>query len=326
MVESGALFDIVFISYHFHSKGEYLDLRRIRYFVAVAEERSFTRAADRLHISQPPLSQNVKALEEEIGVQLLIRDHRGVKPTDAGLVFLRQARHILGSVRHAVDETVRVAAGTSGTVRIGAVTSALFRVFPPVYAALRRRLPDAEIAVYESTSQQQIAQMVRGDIDLAIVHGPVDATGFRVDRLCAERMCAVVPTSHRLAGRGPISLSSLASEDFVLFSREQSPGFFDSIAAMCVRAGFSPRVRHTAREAQTVVRLVGLGLGVSLVSEALDAAQNAGACFRRLSDPAATIEYCLVSKPEGASQLAQKAVDVVRHTTAPAKPPTSRRR
>lgn len=301
-----------------------MDLRRIRYFIAVAEERSFTRAADRLHISQPPLSQNVKALEEEIGVQLLVRDHRGVKPTDAGLVFLRQARHILGAVRHAVDETVRVAAGTSGTVRIGAVTSALFRLFPPVYAALRLKLPDAEVAMIESTSQQQIAQIMRDDLDLAIVHGPVDAPGLRVDKLCAERMCAVLPRTHALAGSRPIALSALAGEDFVLFSREQSPGFFDSIAAMCVRAGFSPLVRHTAREAQTIVRLVGLGLGVSLVSEALETPQSANVCFRRLHDPTDAIEYCLVSKPDSASELVQRAAGIIRQATAA--PRAARRR
>jgi DNA-binding transcriptional LysR family regulator len=304
-----------------------LDLRRIRYFIAVAEERSFTRAAERLHISQPPLSQNVKALEEEIGVQLLVRDRRGVKPTDAGLVFLNQARHLLGVLRHAVDETVRVAAGTSGTVRVGAVTSALFKVYPPVHAALRAGLPNAEVAIYESTSQGQIAQLARDDIDLAIVHGPVDAPGMRVDRLCTERMCAVLPRTHALAGTRPIALSSLAGEEFVLFSRDQSPGFFDSIAAMCVRAGFSPRVRHTAREAQTVVRLVGLGLGVSLVSEALETSNIAASvCFRPLSDPGATIEYCLVSQPEGASELAQKATAIIRRTAAAQRPAARRRK
>lgn len=294
----------------------FLDLRQIRYFVAVAEERSFTRAAQRLHISQPPLSQNVKALEDEMGVSLLVRSHLGVTPTDAGLTFLRQARRILGLVKDAVDETVHVGQGHSGSVRIGVVSSSLFRLMPPVLERLRAQLPDAVVTLSESTSNNQLSALVRGELDIGIIHGPVEVRGLHVEKLCSEPMCAVLPWDHPLAGRGPLPLSALAPYDFVLFAREQSPGYFDSIAAMCVHAGFSPKVKHTARDSPTTVRMAALGMGVGLVSQALRAEHRELACFRRFDDASVAIDYLLAWHPEDASELVRQAVQVVRRVAS----------
>lgn len=294
-----------------------MDLRRIRYFVAVAEERSFTRASARLSISQPPLSQGVKALEDEMGVQLLRRDRRGVAPTDAGLVFLRQARSILNLVKNAVDETTQVAEGKSGTIRIGAIASSLFRVIPPIMAKLRADLPDVAVTIHESYSRALIAAVLRDELDVAILHGPVEAAGVRIERLAAEKMCAVFTQSHRLAGTGPISVSELAGEDFVLFDRNQAPAFFDAIVALCMRAGFSPRIRHTAQDSPTMVRMVGLGLGVTIVSEALNVGQVGNTCFRAFVESSADIEYCIVWKPQSASQVLERALATMRKTAAP---------
>src|SRR6476659_3379451 len=178
----------------------------MRYFVAVAEERSFTRASARLNISQPPLSQGIKALEDEMGVQLLFRDRRGVAPTDAGLVFLRQARSILGLVKNAVDQTTQVAEGKSGTIRIGAIASSLFRIVPPIIAKLRADLPDVAVTIHAYSSRAMLAAVLRDELDVAILHGPIEATGVHIERLAVEKMCAVFAQSHRLAGTGPISV------------------------------------------------------------------------------------------------------------------------
>lgn len=286
----------------------------MRYFVAVAEERSFTRASARLNISQPPLSQGVKALEDEMGVQLLFRDRRGVAPTDAGLVFLRQARNILDLVKHTVDQTTQVAEGKSGTIRIGTIASSLFRVVPPIIARLRADLPDVAVTVRESTSRTLLAALLRDELDVAILHGPTEAAGVKIERIAMEKMCAVVARSSHLAGTGPISVSELAAEDFVLFDRDQAPAFFDTIVALCMRAGFSPRIRHTSRDSPTMVRMVGMGLGVTIVSEALDAGHVENTCFRAFAEPSAEIEYCIGWKAHHTSELLERAIATVRKT------------
>jgi DNA-binding transcriptional LysR family regulator len=286
----------------------------MRYFIAVAEERSFTRASARLNISQPPLSQGIKALEDEMGVQLLYRDRRGVALTDAGLVFLRQARSILDLVRNAVDQTTQVAEGKSGTIRIGTIASSLFRIVPPLLARLRADLPDVVVTVRESSSRPLVAAVLRDELDVAILHGPIEAPGLRIERLAVEKMCAVFTQSHRLAGTGPISVSELAGEDFVLFDRDQAPAFFDAIVALCVRAGFSPRIRHTARDSPTMVRMVGMGLGITIVSEALAAGHVENTCFRPFVEPSAGIEYCIGWKAEQTSEVVERAIATIRTT------------
>jgi DNA-binding transcriptional LysR family regulator len=287
-----------------------VDLRRIRYFVAIAEERSLTRAAARLRVSQPPLSQAIKALEDEIGVQLLVRSGRGVVPTDAGLVFLREARHILGAVKTAMDETVQVAAGKGGTLRLGAVASSYFGVLPRILTRLKKHVPGISIALTENNSRALIAGLMRDDLDLAVLHGPINSEEVRSVALSVEKMCAVLPVTHRLAKKRSISVSDLRDEDFVLFDREQAPGFFDSIVSLCVRAGFSPKIRHLSRDTPTMLQTVSIGMGVTISAESLKYAGARNTVFCMLSDPAATVQYHLAWKPTGTSKIMEKAIAV----------------
>jgi len=291
-----------------------LDLRRIRYFVAVAEEGSFTRAAARLRISQPPLSQAIKALEHEMGVKLLTRNRRGVVPTDAGLVFLREARHIVGAFKTAIDKTLHVAAGKGGTLRIGAVSSSFYRVLPPILSQLQRRLPDASVTLMGNDSGVLTVALLRDEIDFAILHGPTNVAGLRNDLLATERMCAVVPRTHRLGRMRSIPVSALIDEEFVLFNREQAPGLFDSIVSLCERAGFSPKIKHISRDTPTMLQTVGLGIGVTIASESLRQSGARNTSFCMLNDPTAKVQYYLAQKTEGTSRLVETAVAITLRT------------
>jgi len=294
-----------------------MDLRQIRYFVAVAEEGSFTRASKRLHISQPPLSQNIKALEEEMGVTLLIRNQRGVTPTDAGLTLLHQGRRILGLVKDTLEETVRVAGGSFGRIRIGTVSSALFGLMTPVLAELRSQLRDIQVDVTATTSNDILRRLELGELDLGIVHGPSETSKLIVENLYSESMCVAMRCDHPLARRERISLTELAPYDFILFARELSPAYFDSIASLCVRAGFSPKSTHTARDSPTLVRMAALGIGLALVSDGLRNMQVENVCFRPLDDPTVKVGYLLAWNPKETSERIRRVMAVIRQVTQP---------
>ena len=272
-----------------------MELRQLRYVVALAEAGSFTRAAQRLHITQPPLSQQIKLLEEELGAKLFVRSARGVTLTDAGAAFLRHARALSEGVKAALRETSEIASGSIGMVRIGCIGSALFSSMPPILAHLRRTAPSIGLSITELSSQAQTSALLGGELDLGVMHRPWPVPGLQVEPLLRERLRAVVPLRHRLAVRRSIALAVLAEEDFVFASRDVAPVSFDQMIATCVRAGFSPRIRHTASQLATIVQMVRLELGVALVPESLARAPGDGVRFVPVADREAMIDTYLVS-------------------------------
>jgi len=248
-----------------------LDLRQLRYFVAVAEELHFGRAAQRLAITQPPLSFNITKLEETLGFRLLRRSTREVALTPAGRVIYQEAIKILALTREARALAGRAARGEAGTIHIGFVGSAMLT---PLAARVRhfgKARPDAQVVVHELNSFEQIDALQRRQIDFGIIHPRAMPRGVASQVLDAERFVCALPADHSLADRARINLRHLRHEEFVLFPRHFSPEYHDKIVALCARAGFMPNIRHEVRHMLSIASLVARNFGVSLVPAAVQA-------------------------------------------------------
>ncbi|MCW5625207.1 MAG: LysR family transcriptional regulator [Burkholderiales bacterium] len=270
------------------------ELRHLRYFVAVAEELHFGRAATRLHISQPPLSMQIRALEEALGVQLLIRNQRHVALTKAGEVFLDEARHIVARVNAAAEAARRADRGQMGTLAIGFVSHADYGLLPPLLREFRARAPSVRLTLKESTTDRQIDDLVDGRLDVGFVLTPIEDPRLVSRPIYREPLLAALPEHHPLAQReGPVQLAALADAPFILFPRPLGPGLYDEIVSCCRRVGFSPRVEQEAVQMQTIVSLVSAEIGVALIPASLEHMGRTGVVYKALGDTASSCELAL---------------------------------
>jgi DNA-binding transcriptional LysR family regulator len=268
-----------------------MELRHLRYFVAVAEEGHVTRAAERLGIQQPPLSQQIRALETELDAQLFHRKPRGVELTPAGRAFFDEAKAILARVGDAVAATKRAARGEAGRIGIGFTSSASFHPFVPrAIRAFRERHPLVALTLEESGTTELVEALRSEAIDAAFVRSPVgESADLTVRPLLEEPMVAALPSGHPLSGTGnPLPLAALAGEIFILYRRPVGPGLHDAIIAACDRAGFSPQIGQEAPRMLSTLSLVAAGLGVTLVPKSMSRLQVEGVAYRGL-DPSAQL-------------------------------------
>jgi DNA-binding transcriptional LysR family regulator len=270
-----------------------MELRHIRYFIAVAEDGHITRAAERLGMQQPPLSQQIRALEKELGVQLFRRKPRGVELTDAGRALLPDARAILAQIDHAFASTRRTARGEQGRITVGFTSSAPFHPFVPrVIRAFREAFPLVSLTLDESGTTELIGDLREERVDAAFIRTPVaDPAGLVVDRLLEEAMIVALPSQHALAhaGRGDgagVNLKHLAGETFIVYRRHTGPGLYDAIIAACHAAGFSPLVGQEAPRIVATLNLVAAGLGLSIVPASLQRMHMDGVTYRCLTGAA----------------------------------------
>ena len=257
-----------------------MDVRQLRSFVVVAEELHFRRAADRLHLSQPALSQQIRSLENELEVPLLFRNRRRVELTAAGASFLPEAHDLLATLDGAIASARRVHEGRVGRLRIGFVGSALLSIVPAVLQRFRAARPEVELELRERSTVEQLSALRGGEIDIGLVPLPIDDVGLDVKVLVREPAIAVLPAGHALAGLVRIGLARLAAEPFVLFPRAQAPGFHDRLVDAVSREGDAPRVVQEATEMQTIVGLVAAGIGVSLVPSSVERLALPGVAYR----------------------------------------------
>ena len=288
-----------------------MDLRRIRYFVVLSEELHFGRAAARLGISQPPLSQQIRVLEAELGARLFARSNRRVELTQAGQVVLPEARALLAQAERTSAVALRAQRGEVGELRVGFTGSAAFSgAIPALILAYRRRTPGVYLRLRELTSQQQLAAMVEQQLDVAFVRSPERPQvppALEATRLFEDTLLVALPPQHVLAARdGALPVSALADEEFVMYPRESGTGVYDQIVTLCRQAGFMPRVAQEAREAPTIVGLVAAGVGLALVPASLSSINIRGVVYRPLAERGARSAMWLVLRARGLS--AQEAL------------------
>ncbi len=262
-----------------------MDLRHLRYFVAVAEEGHITRAAERLGMQQPPLSQQIRALEAELEVQLFRRKPRGVELTEAGEGLLADARRILAEVAATLDRTRRTARGELGRLAVGFTASAPFHPF--VTRSLREfraASPGVTVILEEAGTADLVADVRAERLDVAFVRSTEPAgEGVTFHSLLEEPMVAALPAAHPLAQGKPLRLAALAAEPFVLYRRTSGPGLYDAIVGACHRAGFAPRIEQEAPRITATLNLVAAGLGVTLVPRSLSSLQADAIAYRPLA-------------------------------------------
>ncbi len=299
-----------------------MELRHLRYFVAVAEELHLGRAAERLRIAQPPLSRQIRDLEREVGTPLFERVPRGVELTPAGRAFLPEARLTLAQAERAQRTARRAAQGETGRLRVGFVeTAADAAVLPDVLGFFRMHLPDVGVSLFEMDALQQAEALRTERIDLGILHSlPTDAAQWlRVEPVYDDPIVAAVPQTHALAGRARLTLKELATESFVLFPRPTAPVLYDALIARCRAAGFSPRVVQEAAGWHTLAGLVAAGVGVAFVPESLAELRRPGVVYTPL--PGLKVELRMVAawKRGARSPVRERFVTTLR-TIARARP------
>lgn len=289
-----------------------MELRHLRYFVAVAEELSFTRAARRLHIAQPPLSQQVRALEEELGARLLERTHHHVELTATGRQFLVDARAILAKTEEAVQKAQRTATGEEGTLHLGFVTSAMDEdTVPRLLREFQNRYPAVALRLEQLSSVEQVQALLGKAIDAGFIRPPVDEPRLALHTITRESLLLALPAGHPLAQRARVQLRSLGTEPWVIVSRDMAAGLNQKTVELCERAGFKPNVVMEVGEIQTIVGLVAAGFGVSLVPAVLTRLHRRGVVYVPLASPHATVEVCLAYLRDSTSPVLPHFVEFI---------------
>ena len=283
-----------------------MELRHLRYFVAVGDALNFGRAALALHIAQPPLSRAIQALEAELGTPLFDRGARGVTLTGAGAALLPEARRLLRDAEEFRQYARQYAAGEAGTLGIGFVSTAAYNVLPRIVPAFRARRPGVRLALREATSDVQGPALVAGEIDVGFVIPGAAHAALAYAPLHREPMIAALPSRRRWPPR--VALRTLADEPFILFPREVAPGLHDAIIALCRRAGFTPRVGQEAIQMQTIVSLVAGGMGVALVPASLEHQRRDGVVYRALAERSPHVEIGLAWRASDDSPLTRAFV------------------
>lgn len=261
-----------------------MELRHLRYFLAVAEERNFTRAAERLGIRQPPLSRQIRELEQEFEAPLFHRLTRGVELTEAGAVLAEDARRVLDQIERVRAGVRNRARGETGQLRVGFAGATYFQpIVPGIIRDFRERFPGVVLSPEQSNTPRLSIGLRAGEIDIAFIRPPMEhGEGLRAELLVDEPMVAVLPGAHPLADEPSVALSALAAETFILVPRVIGPGFYDSIIAGCRDAGFVPRLGQEAPQMPAMVPMVAAGFGVSVVPQSLRQIRTEGVVYRDL--------------------------------------------
>lgn len=296
----------------------HLELRQLRYFVTVAEELHFGRAALRLHMTQPPLSQTIMALEELLGAPLFVRTRREVQLTPAGSALLPEARRLLAHAQELPALVQRAALGEAGRLSLAFVSSADYSVLPPLLRAYQRAYPQVQMVLQEATSDLQLDELLAGRIDAGLLIPPLpDKARLALDYLpvLAEPLVLAAPAGlAALETAGPVRLQQLPALPLIIFPRAISPALHDAILGVFAAAGMTPQIGQQAIQMQTIVSLVSAGMGYALVPQSVSNLMRPGVEYRPLQDPTPLVETGLAWRRDNTSPVLQGFLALLRGT------------
>jgi DNA-binding transcriptional LysR family regulator len=295
-----------------------MELRHLQQFVAVAEEKHITRAAERLGMQQPPQSQRIKGIEDELGIQLFKRKARGVDLTEAGRIFFEHARLTIAQHERGLDATKRAARGEQGQLRLGVPPTAPFHpLLPAAVRAFREAYPLVLLTMDELLRTELVGRMQDERMDVAFIRAQLTKIdGLTIHALCSERMIIALPTGHPLARKSAkegLALSALAADTFVAYAREQGPALYEATLAACLKAGFSPRLGQEAPRVTSALSLVAAGLGVAIVPASMRRMGMENVVYRDIKGTAQPRAFLqIATRAHGSSIVVQNFLTMVR--------------
>lgn len=293
-----------------------VELRHLRYFIAVADELNFSRAAERLQIAQPPLSQQIKALEDDLGVQLFNRDKRPIQLTEAGQAFLEEARSILANLRQAIGKTQRIHQGKLDHLTVGFTSSMANGVLPNILRTFRQHYPETSLILREASSDSQIQGLRDHQTDIIFAYRTpalIEANDLTVTLLSEETLVAVLPQQHPLTAKSIISLVDLANDEFIMPLRPVVFGLPEKIYALCAQAGFVPKVAQEAIFMVTILGLVAGEMGISILPSSVQTLRRQGVTYRPLQEEAIANPLTIAWRQENSSPILQQFIDIAKH-------------
>jgi DNA-binding transcriptional LysR family regulator len=289
-----------------------IELHQLKYFVAVAEELNFARAAERLHISQPPLTRQIQQLEKELGVQLFNRTTRRVQLTEAGQIYLEEARATLAQVKRGVSVARRANRGEIGRLVIGFEASSAYDILPQSRQLFKKQFPNVELKFVDMRTDDQAQALHEGWISLGFVLPPLHNDALAVETVLREPLVAAIPRNHPLSRKSKVALQDLAAEAFVMSSRNNRCGLYDQVISVCHHAGFTPKVVQEANEMQIMLGFIAAGIGVSLLPEHVRRLRKPGIAFRPLMPSSAEVELAVAWRRNDSSPVLHEFLEIVR--------------
>lgn len=294
-----------------------MELRQVRYFVTLAEELNFSRAASRLHMTQPPLTRQIQQLEESLGVRLFERSNRGVALTDSGQTFLQEARQLLALADQAVDRTRLADQGAIGRIDVGVFGSAILDVVPQLLLTFRSAFPRVVVTLATMGKLAQIRALREGRLTIAFNRFLPHEPDMMVETILQESLCVAMNRQHPLAARETLRLEDLAGEPFILFPNRGRPSLADEVVAQCRQAGYEPQVVQETSDVLSCIALVATGFGISVVPSSTTRLRLAGVRYLPLAEPAPQVELNCMYRKDDASPLLRAFLEILHRYREP---------
>ncbi|MDN0192064.1 als operon DNA-binding transcriptional repressor AlsR [Bacillus stercoris] len=287
-----------------------MELRHLQYFIAVAEELHFGKAARRLNMTQPPLSQQIKQLEEEVGVTLLKRTKRFVELTAAGEIFLNHCRMALMQIGQGIELARRTARGEHGHLVIGFVGSATYEFLPPIVREYRKKFPSVKIELREISSSRQQEELLKGNIDIGILHPPLQHTALHIETAQSSPCVLALPKQHPLTSKESITIEDLKDEPIITVAKEAWPTLYMDFIQFCEQAGFKPNIVQEATEYQMVIGLVSAGIGITFVPSSAKKLFNLDVTYRNMDQIQLNAEWVIAYRKDNHNPLLKHFIHI----------------